>query len=753
MQITKYTSPDAPKYYFGKKALGISFNDDYGRILNPNLGAPVDLNTGSDSLGGKGLTVVPTKSISLYHGLVPVKNGVARIEVDMPDFNGELRLMATAWNERAIGSVSAPVKVRDKVPSLVSLPRFLAPGDKAKATLSLDNVEGVAGTYSASLTAEGVLKAGGTPSFDLALGQRKQDYIDIEAGGLGIEDVNLAISGPQNYAANTTVQMQVRSPFYPLTETKLVPLEPGETLNLTSDWAKKFETQETDVTVSFSKLPGIDPAPIIQSLRRYPYGCTEQTVSTALPLIYADDLGGIEGYTEISRKRAIQNSIYALSNRVSKDGSFGLWRSGDRYAHSWVGVYATDFMFRAQKQGYYVPQDMLERVTNASRTMSLMPRGSTLRYFVERRDSKRDIVRRAETAAYAHYVLASNDEGNIGKIRYHYENHRTKMETPLSYAYLGGALKLLGDDERAEDAFNVAVSRLDYKNKSNYYYSKLRDLAGIVAIASEVGMEDFAAEQIEPLSQELRRRGRYLNTQERGYLILAFKALMVNSDPAKVGSKNATLTNLETIPTSYLIAEDLEREPVFTNESEQRVWASVSIDGAPKDAPKPVSDKISIRKNLYTKTGDLLTGDVEQGDEVVVVIRYRVSDGISRSIVIADLLPAGFEIETILSHSDGRRTQRRNNNRIQGAYSWAGSLIQPQIAEKRDDRFVASMAISANRNWKKSSSPEYRVAYVMRAVTPGEFVLPGAVIEDMYRAEDYGLTEAGRITITPRNTP
>ena len=63
------------------------------------------------------------------------------------------------------------------------------------------------------------------------------------------------------------------------------------------------------------------------------------------------------------------------------------------------------------------------------------------------------------------------------------------------------------------------------------------------------------------------------------------------------------------------------------------------------------------------------------------------------------------------------------------------------------------MAISANRNWKKSSSPEYRVAYVMRAVTPGEFVLPGAVIEDMYRAEDYGLTEAGRINILPRNTP
>jgi len=72
-------------------------------------------------------------------------------------------------------------------------------------------------------------------------------------------------------------------------------------------------------------------------------------------------------------------------------------------------------MFRAQKQGFYVPEDMLARVTEASRTLSLMPRSSSLRYFFERRDSKWDIVRRAEAAAYAHYVLAANGEGNIGK--------------------------------------------------------------------------------------------------------------------------------------------------------------------------------------------------------------------------------------------------------------------------------------------------------------------------------------------------
>ena len=51
-----------------------------------------------------------------------------------------------------------------------------------------------------------------------------------------------------------------------------------------------------------------------------------------------------------------------------------------------------------------------------------------------------------------------------------------------------------------------------------------------------------------------------------------------------------------------------------------------------------------------------------------------------------------------------------------------------------------------------STTKSYKAAYVMRAVTPGDFVRPGVVIEDMYRAEDYGLSESGRIKISPRGT-
>jgi len=174
----------------------------------------------------------------------------------------------------------------------------------------------------------------------------------------------------------------------------------------------------------------------------------------------------------------------------------------------------------------------------------------------------------------------------------------------------------------------------------------------------------------------------------------------------------------------------------------------VSIDGSPKNAPEPVSDKISISKTLYTKKGSKIIGQLNQGDEVVVVIEFNAPDNINRSIVIADLLPAGFEIETILNAHDGQRHIRRRSRRgkkatSSGPYGWAGTLIKPQLAEKRDDRFVASMTISGSYNRNRSAQPDkfvqknYKAAYVMRAITPGDYTLPGAVIEDMYRPEDY----------------
>jgi uncharacterized protein YfaS (alpha-2-macroglobulin family) len=105
----------------------------------------------------------------------------------------------------------------------------------------------------------------------------------------------------------------------------------------------------------------------------------------------------------------------------------------------------------------------------------------------------------------------------------------------------------------------------------------------------------------------------------------------------------------------------------------------------------------------------------------------------SGQYLVADPLPAGFEIE--------------NPNLLAGAggvgdlSSWL-ALDTPAHVESRTDQYVAAFRTF-------SSVESYTTAYLVRAVSPGTFVLPGATVEDMYRPELRANTDAGHIQITP----
>jgi len=62
-------------------------------------------------------------------------------------------------------------------------------------------------------------------------------------------------------------------------------------------------------------------------------------------------------------------------------------------------------------------------------------------------------------------------------------------------------------------------------------------------------------------------------------------------------------------------------------------------------------------------------------------------------------------------------------------------------SEFRDDRFTAAF----DRN--EDSAPVFTVAYVVRAVSPGAYVLPQAKVEDMYQPDRFGRTATGTVEI------
>lgn len=108
---------------------------------------------------------------------------------------------------------------------------------------------------------------------------------------------------------------------------------------------------------------------LLQALDRYPYGCTEQTVSRALPLLTVNRLAaldklGLDGEADARVRQAIERVLA----RQNSAGDFGLW-SPEGASDTWLNAYVVDFLTRARERGFSVPQtafaSALDRLRNA----------------------------------------------------------------------------------------------------------------------------------------------------------------------------------------------------------------------------------------------------------------------------------------------------------------------------------------------------------------------------------------------------
>ncbi|KCZ90663.1 alpha-2-macroglobulin family protein [Hyphomonas johnsonii] len=739
LQLTKFKSPDPVSYYYGQKALGVELYDDYGRLLDPNMGLPAEVRTGGDQLGGEGLTVVPTKSVALFSGLVDVgRSGKAKIRFDVPDFNGELRLMAVAWSKTGLGSGESKMTVRDEAPSEMILPRFLAPGDEAFLTASIDNVELPAGEFRADITGSGPLTVADSHfRKTLPTGQRSDAPVRVDATTEGISQVRMAVTGPNKFAVTHTYDIQTRSPYLPETRSTSALMQPGDEYAIDPKLLAGYIPGSVDVTVGYSSIP-VDPATLYASLDRYPYGCTEQTVSRALPLLYSEQLVamGARGTRDNARDR-IQTAVNTLLNRQSADGAFGLWREGDGNASPWLGAYVTDFVYRAKAEGYEVPAESLDRAYGALRAISTGDQWRVYGYDTDvyesrySNDTAEQMMYRA--SAYSLYVLAKAGEADISRLRYLHDRELPKINSPLARAQIGAGLALLGDRSRATSAFESAEKALGYTNTGDYYQTPLRDVAGVMALASEADMAPVVARLAEKLGKDVPDADT-LTTQEKAFILLAVNDFNRGENAFRLVVEG--LGRNKDNQRQYLISEEQVASGVtFKLEGKAPMFRTVMVTGAPEKAPPAASSKLKVDKTYFTMTGGKVDlSRVNQGDQLVVRLTVTPEERRLNPVIVADLLPAGFEIETVLKPADGKRT-----NNTSGAFAFVGEIAQAQSEQAQDDRFVAAVDVYGDAK---------TLAYVVRAVTAGDFAMPGVVAEDMYRPAVYARSRPGRVVIT-----
>ena len=723
LNLTNYKPPAPDDYYLGQRRMSSEIRDLYGQLIDGMQGTRGQLRTGGDSAGAELQGSPPSqKPLALYSGIVTVgPDGSAEIDFDIPEFAGTARVMAVAWTATKLGRATTDVTVRDPVVLTATLPRFLLNGDHGTMSFDLDNVEGAPGDYTIHVRPSGPIKVSGNPAATLTLAarQRSSMALALDAGGTGTAQLDVDISGPNGLTLARHYALDVKAATQILARRSIRTLAKGESLTLTSDMFSDLVQGTGSVSLSVSLSTALDAATILKALDRYPYGCSEQVTSRAMPLLYVNDLAvGAHLAMDNAVDQRIKDAIDRLLARQGSNGSFGLWSAGGDDA--WLDAYVTDFLTRAREKGFAVPDVLFKSALDRIRN-------SVVNANEPEKDGGRDL-------AYGLYVLARNGAAPIGDLRYLADTQLNNLATPIAKAQLAAALALVGDRSRAERVYAAALDSLAPKPVLEFgrvdYGSALRDAAALVTLASEGNAPHATLTQAVARVEAARGLTPYTSTQENAWLVLASRALAkenltldVDGSPIKAA-----------LYRSYMAAE-LDNKPIkITNTGDTPVQAVVSVSGAPVTPEPAASNGFKIERNYFTLDGKAAdVSKAKQNDHFAVVLKITEPKPEYGHIMVSDYLPAGFEIDNphLVSSGDA------------GTLDWIEDGEEPANTEFRDDRFTAAIDRASN------AKSVFTVAYVVRAVSPGKYVLPQAYVEDMYNPSRYGRTGTGAIEVRP----
>ncbi|UVC09776.1 alpha-2-macroglobulin family protein [Rhizobium sp. TH2] len=721
LNLTSYAPPDPDGWYFGQRMLGLEIRDLYGRLIDGSLGLTGRLRTGGDGNGALDASPPTEKLVAFFAG--PVKldaQGKAVVKFDIPQFNGTARLMAVAWTKTGVGHAVKDVVIRDPIVVTASLPRFLAPGDEAQFRLDIANTDLPSGDYKLSLISNpsvSIIPDVTAKTIKLEAKGKSDFTIPIKGGLAGDGVITVKVEGPNGFSIEQALNVNVRPSTLPLTERRLVRIDPGRSLSLDSQLLADSIMQGASVSLNLTRSPAFDVPALLMTLDRYPYGCAEQTTSRAMPLLYLSELSKSSGIAEdAATKKRVQEAIYRVLSYQSSSGSFGLWSPGS--GDMWLDAYVTDFLTRAREQKFEVPeQALVQALDNLENQLGY----------------DNNVSVRGNEMAYALYVLARNRRAAISDLRYYADTMLKDFPTELARGHIAASLALYGDRERSERIFasvanmssmlvNVSLARSDYG-------SALRDDAAILALAAESRPQSAVVPELAKLVARDWERTTWLSTQEQTWMVLAARAIKDGDQDIRV-SVNGTLKQggfQSRMSGEQLLANPLE----VVNTANEPVTAVITSVASPKTPLTAGGDGFEISRAYYTLDGEEANvSEATQNERYVVVLTVKPKNDLQTRMMVTDLLPAGFQIDN----------PGLVNSASLGTFDWLPETEAAHL-EFRYDRFLAAI------DRYPGDRSDVTLAYVVRAVTPGTYDHPAASVEDMYRPQLYARSAAGKMKV------
>lgn len=722
LQVAGYETPDPLSFFFDKQALQVTTQQTVDQIL-PKFIAARELS----AVGGDGeenmllaahLNPFKRKTdlpVVYWSGIVDADSTPRELTYQVPDyFNGSLRIMAVAVATDAVGAVEMDTQVRGPFVITPNVPTFVAPGDEMEVTATVaNNIKGSgekAEVY-LSLEVSPELVLAGAAEQRLIIGEGKETVVSfrIKAGDRpGAASLHFkAALGDEQSTMHASLSVRPASPF-------VTAIQSGSSqkTKLQLPLTRNLYPAYRQVEAVMSTSPLILVAGLERYLDNYPYGCTEQLTSKAMPLLaMAKQPWFNQDKTAIADK--INATLQMLNARQKSDGSFAYWPNVDaNETDSFISVYAMQFLTEAKASGYSVSPGVFSGGIGFLKELAGLNPAN---------------LEAARTQAYAIYLLTRNEmltTNYLANLQFNLDQHQDwSWQEDILSAYMASSYQIMQNQAEALKLIKGYQPQAPGA-ESDFYSPDLANAQYLYLLArhfpDQLPTKGLAL--VKPLVDGLNSSD--INTLFAGFGSLALAAY--DEQSPKASEEGLALIGLlkdkqqKTLASGlpYLKA-DLDEAVsaiLFSNPDGMTYFYQLIQSGFDKQLPTQVtSEGMEVYREYRNLKGEVVS-QAALGEELEVHIQARsLSDNYLSNVALVDLLPGGFEVVTSSVKID-----------------------TVDYADVREDRVIFFLTLN---------SQAQELVYRIKAVNTGEFMVPPIEAQAMYNPGLRALGLGSRIKI------
>lgn len=709
LQVAHYETPEPLGFFFQKRALEVVTQQTVDQILPQYIrGRELSAVGGDDgeSMLSKYLNPFKRKTdlpVAFWSGIVDTDGSDHTLTYDIPPyFNGSLHVMAVAVGASVVGAADKQSEVRGYFVINPNVPTFVAPGDEFEISASIaNNVKGsgAAAKVSVKLTATAEVEILDSSERTLVIpeGQEKTVKYTLRAlTNLGAAQLNFtAAIGSQS--SDMDASLSVR----PATQ-QVTTIQSGQSQDpaLVLPLDRVLYPEQRDVAASMSTSPMLLVSGIQRFLDHFPYGCTEQLTSQALPLLALSGQPW-EKQDLASIQTKIMAVIQMLGSRQMSNGGFSYWPGlMDNTSNTFASVYAMHFLTEAKSKGYEIPADQYSL---------------GLAYLKEIAAKNPTDLDSARIQAYAIYLLTRNEivtTNYLTNVQLYLDKENPETwKKGLTGAYIAATYQLLKNDAQADALIAQYQSDAKTGDAINDFY----DLP--IANAQYLYLiEHHFPNRLPQIGPTLvKQLVAAINSDEMNTLMSAYISIALSGYASETPQKNQAGFSiselraqgqkavLATFGQSYGDANigDDAKQVEFSNPNKLPYFYQLTQTGFDTLVPKtPLKQGIEVVREYRDAQGNVVD-HVALGAELEVHIQIRaLDDRYLTNIAIIDLLPGGFEVIRDSVKSD-----------------------YLDYSDIREDRVILFTGVGTDAK---------EIVYRIKATNPGHYLAPAVYAESMY---------------------